>query len=89
MTTQATNDDTVSNGKDSTTSALKDRAAKAMEEGLETAKVSADEVTKAATAELQRMSESGTKFVRENPMTSLLGAVGVGILIGVALRGRD
>lgn len=37
----------------------------------------------------QRGSDNTAQFVRENPAIALAGAVGVGILLGLALRGRD
>lgn len=36
----------------------------------------------------RRTSDEGARFVRENPGLALAGAVGFGVLIGLALRGR-
>ncbi|MEO1155494.1 MAG: hypothetical protein AAFV31_14290 [Pseudomonadota bacterium] len=36
-----------------------------------------------------RSMDEGARFVRENPGAALAGALGVGVLIGLALRGRD
>ncbi|MFP7673993.1 hypothetical protein ACG74X_11635 [Marivita sp. S0852] len=36
----------------------------------------------------QNVSSEGAKFVRENPALALAGAAGIGILLGIALRGR-
>lgn len=48
--------------------------------------------TEALSAEVSKSvrstTEQGTTFVRENPGMALAGAVGVGVLVGFALRGR-
>lgn len=36
----------------------------------------------------QSATEQGTKFVRDNPGLALAGALGVGVLIGMAMRER-
>jgi ElaB/YqjD/DUF883 family membrane-anchored ribosome-binding protein len=70
-------------------SAVAERAAKTLESGIETAQDQIANVTDQASEEFRKFSETGTKFVRENPGVSMAGALGVGILLGLALRGRD
>ena len=50
-----------------------ERATEVAEDLSRTAKASVDE---------------GTRFVRENPGIALAGALGLGVLIGLSLRGR-
>lgn len=64
-------------------------AAETAQQSVETAQeVVADTVEK-TTDEFQKLAHSGKQFVRENPGTAIAGAIGVGILLGLALRGRD
>ncbi|SNT23260.1 DUF883 family protein [Tropicimonas sediminicola] len=37
----------------------------------------------------QQATEEGARFVRENPGLALAGALGVGLLIGLSVRGRS
>jgi ElaB/YqjD/DUF883 family membrane-anchored ribosome-binding protein len=74
----------------------KERAAEAIENGMDAvkdtaveARLQAEIAAERATDEINKLTESGTKFVRENPGTAVVGALGVGILVGLALRGRD
>lgn len=85
---EATMEKGLSNGKDTSAAALKDRAMETLENGVETTQETLNELTQQASDEFRKLQESGTKFVRENPGTALAGAVGVGILVGLALRGR-
>lgn len=75
---------------------LKERAAKTMEKGVEAAQDTFEQVafqaelaTEKAGEEFRKLTDSGTKFVRENPGVAVAGALGVGILVGLAIRGRD
>lgn len=87
-TTDTAIDEGLKNGKDSTASALKDRAMEKIEHGMETTQETFEQLTEQASEELRKLTETGTKFVRENPGTAVAGAVGLGILVGLALRGR-
>lgn len=59
------------------------------EEQLETVK-EASAVAQERTAEaVSKTVDESARFVRENPGVALAGALGVGVLIGLALRGRD
>ncbi len=96
MTQSAAIEKGLENGKDDAAAAIKDRAAKTVEKTVEAAQDTYEQVafqaelaTEQASEELRKVAETGTKFVRENPGTAIVGAVGVGILVGLALRGRD
>ncbi len=96
MTATATVEKGLKNGKDKDASAIKERAAKTIEKGVEAAQDSFEQAAfqaelakEQAGEELRKLTDSGTKFVRENPGTAVVGALGLGILVGLALRGRD
>ncbi len=96
MTQNAAIEEGLSNGHDKASAPMKERAAEAIEKGVETAQEAATEArlqaqiaAERANDELRKMTETGTKFVRENPGTAVVGALGVGLLLGLALRGRD
>ena len=78
MTQSTADHQDLSNGKDTSTSAIKDRASKTLEKGVETARETTAQLT-----------ESGSRFVRENPGLAVAGAIGVGVLIGLMVRNRD
>ena len=96
MTQSTADHQDLSNGKDTSTSAIKDRASKTLEKGVETArettaqavdqaKIASEQVTE----EIGKLTESGSRFVRENPGLAVAGAIGVGVLIGLMVRNRD
>ncbi|MEL6518311.1 MAG: hypothetical protein AAFQ39_11375 [Pseudomonadota bacterium] len=59
------------------------------EEQLDTIK-EATAVAQERTADtVSKTMDESARFVRENPGVALAGALGVGVLIGLALRGRD
>ncbi|PJI84468.1 hypothetical protein BC777_3528 [Yoonia maricola] len=96
MTKSAAIEKDLDAGKDSVASDVKKRAAKTVEKGVDAAQETFEQVafqaelaTEQASEELRKVAETGTKFVRENPGTAIVGALGVGILLGLALRGRD
>lgn len=89
MTQNAAIEEGLSNGQDNSAAAMKERASKAIEDGIETAQETAQQVTQQASDEIRKLTETGTKFVRENPGAAIAGAVGVGVLVGLALRNRD
>lgn len=61
-----------------------DRAREQAQVGRETVQQASQKISEtAATA-----TEQGTAFVRENPGLALAGALGVGVLIGLAMRER-
>lgn len=96
MTQSAAIEKGLENGKDNAASAIKERAAKTVEKGVEAAQETfeqaafqAELATEQAGEELRKVAATSTKFVRENPGTAIVGAVGIGVLLGLALRGRD
>ncbi|SIT90284.1 hypothetical protein SAMN05421665_3052 [Yoonia rosea] len=96
MTSTATIEKNLEKGVNKKASAIKERATKTVEKGVEAAQdtfeqaaFQAELATEQAGEELRKLTASGTKFVRDNPGTAVVGAVGLGILVGLALRSRD
>lgn len=89
MTENATVETGHRKGKDTTVQALKNGVTESIEDTVGAAQETAKQVADQATDEFRKMSESGTKFVRDNPGVAVAGALGVGILVGLVLRGRD
>lgn len=84
------------NGSEKSTPAMKERATEAVEKGVDVAKETAAQASaqaqlaaERANDEFRKLTDTGTQFVRENPGAAVAGALGVGILVGLALRGRD
>ena len=89
MTQPTTVETTHTNGKDTSAEELKNRV---IDNITETAEVAEDAVMQAAgqaSEQLQKVAETSRTFVRENPGVALAGALGVGVIVGLALRGRD
>ena len=96
MTQKAATKNDHSNDKSKSAAAVKERAAQTVEKSVEAAQDSmsqaadqAKQVTEQANAEISKLTEKGTDFVRQNPGAAVVGAVGVGLLLGLALRSRD
>ncbi|SFS21232.1 hypothetical protein [Yoonia litorea] len=94
MSQVTAHDPSLPNGKDK--DGVKERVQETVEKGVEAVKGSAaaaqdtvGQATEQAGEELRKLTDAGTKFVRENPGAAIAGAVGVGILLGIALRNRD
>ena len=47
-----------------------------------------DDAVAKGSEELKRLSDHSAKFVRDNPGLAVAGAVGLGVLIGLAIRPR-
>ncbi|SDY35244.1 hypothetical protein [Citreimonas salinaria] len=63
---------------------MSDRAREQVNAGRESMQQASQKISEtAATA-----TEQGTAFVRENPGLALAGALGIGVLIGLAIRER-
>ncbi|MEY1556372.1 hypothetical protein AB3Y40_12135 [Yoonia sp. R2331] len=77
------------NGKSDSAAAFAAQANEAVEKGVAAAHDTATQVAEHASDELRKVTDASTKFVRENPGTAIAGAVGIGVLLGLALRGRD
>ena len=105
MTQSAAIKEGLKNGKDEAgvMTDVKKRASDTLEKGVEVAQETATQASEQAKVavdqakvavdqageEIRKLAETGTQFVRENPGAAVAGAVGVGILVGLALRGRD
>ena len=80
---------TKANGKTESQAALAAQASDAIEKTVTAAQETATQVAEQASDEFRRVSDASVKFVRENPATAIAGAVGVGVLLGLVMRGRD
>ncbi|MEL6644826.1 MAG: hypothetical protein AAFQ79_12910 [Pseudomonadota bacterium] len=85
MTTYHSNGMDETAGDDTMGATLKARAEEQMDAIKEASAVAQKRTEEAVTNTVNE----GARFVRENPGVALAGAVGVGVLIGLALRGRD
>lgn len=65
-----------------------EKANESINEGLGQAHETIERASAQAQKELQKVSDQATSFVRENPGMAIAGAVGVGLLIGLAMRSR-
>ncbi len=68
------------------TEAAKEQAQAAAEAGADIAKSVAETAKTHVGEPLKSATDQGSKFVKENPMLAVAGAVGVGVLIGLAVR---
>ncbi|MDA9865499.1 hypothetical protein N9C96_02360 [bacterium] len=73
--------------KDSAEALAQDAKAK-VEDGLESVQETLDRAGVQARQEIRKVSDQTTSFVRENPGVAVAGAVGIGVLIGLAMRQR-
>lgn len=69
-------------------SAMADRVKTQVGEGLTQSQDVLQDVATQATDEMRKVSDESARFVRENPGIAVAGAVGVGVLIGMALRAK-
>lgn len=88
MTTKAAAEPTKQNGKDTTAQALKKNVSESVEDTMEAAQETLHQVAEQTSEELRKVADSSTRFVRENPALAVAGALGAGIIIGLAVRGR-
>jgi ElaB/YqjD/DUF883 family membrane-anchored ribosome-binding protein len=68
---------------------LTERVKTQVEDGLETTQHAVQRAADQAGAELRKATQTSSTFVRENPGLAMAGALGMGVLIGLALRSRD
>lgn len=68
--------------------AFAETAKATVQDGIEHAQNTMDRVSTQAQDEFRKVSDQTTSFVRENPGVAIAGAVGVGVLIGLAIRPR-
>ncbi|MDO6590350.1 hypothetical protein DS901_11400 [Loktanella sp. D2R18] len=92
MTQTQETEKTIKNGLEKAkhdTAAMAEQASAQIEKGLEAAQETVNQAAEQTAKELRKINEQGTAFVRENPGLAVAGALGVGVLLGIALRGRD
>ena len=96
MTQSAAIKDGHKNSNSKSKGAVKERAAEAIENGMDAvkdtaveARLQAEIAAERANDEIGKLADRGTNFVRQNPGAAVAGALGVGILVGLALRSRD
>lgn len=87
-TTADTHDRTKADKQKSSAEAMAESAKASVQDGLDQAHETLDRVSSQAQRELRKVTDQTTEFVRENPGVAIAGAVGVGILVGLALRQR-
>lgn len=76
-----------SNGGES--HSMADAALEQLETRAAQAREVADKTRQQVTDTAQRATDQGAQFVRDNPALALAGAVGFGILLGLAVKSRD
>lgn len=90
MANTATTEKSGSKSKpNSSKDAVAERAKAQLEESLAQTQQALDKVAAQTSDELRKLGDTSSKFVRENPAIAVAGALGVGVLIGFALRGRS
>ncbi|MDC0737854.1 hypothetical protein N6L24_06165 [Cognatishimia sp. SS12] len=67
---------------------MAERAKDHASETVKQAQEQLDAGLKYGASELERLSKDGQEFVRKNPGVAIAGAVGVGLLMGLAMRRR-
>lgn len=75
-------------GHDFDASRVMEEAKSAFDESIADARASLEEIADEAQSQARRLGEQTPKFVRDNPGVALAGAVGLGVLVGLALRSR-
>lgn len=63
---------------------VKEQAAQAVQQAQE----QVDAGLQYSSSELQRMTSEGREFVKKNPGLAVAGALGAGVLLGLAMRSR-
>ena len=76
------------NSTTETVESVIDRPTEFMHEKLATVQETAKEISDQAQKQFQTATEEASSFVRKNPGLAMAGALGVGVLLGVALRNR-
>lgn len=89
MATETANHDTKSNGADKSAAQFKEQAAEAIKENADKVQAAASDAAKQVSAHAEALTKSSMTFVKENPGTALAGAVGLGVLLGLALNRRS
>lgn len=68
---------------------MADQTKARVDAGLEDLQRAADEISAEVSRTVTTATDDGRRFVRENPGVALAGAVGLGVLVGLALRSRS
>lgn len=80
--------DTSSASKSASADSLADRAKEQAAQAVQTAQEHLDAGIKYSSGELQRLADQSQDFVKKNPGIAIAGALGAGILLGLAMRRR-
>ena len=64
------------------------RAKAVLDEGIAEMQAAAEQLSDTAQKQVRDVSGKTTKYVSDNPGKALLGALGVGVLVGMALKSR-
>ncbi len=59
-----------------------------LEQGLDDARDAVNDMARKAQTEVRNATKQTKEFVKENPGVALLGAVGIGVLVGLAIKSR-
>lgn len=68
--------------------AVAERVKAQVEDGMTQTQEALEKAATQTADELRKVSDQSAKFVRDNPAIAVAGAVGLGVVIGLALRGR-
>lgn len=88
MASKSTTQKSKSNGADFAAQ-MTERATEAVKDNAEHVQAAASEAAKRATKEAETLVKSGASFVQKNPGVALAGAVGIGVILGLALNRRS
>ncbi|ABV95893.1 hypothetical protein Dshi_4183 (plasmid) [Dinoroseobacter shibae DFL 12 = DSM 16493] len=80
------------NGRDRTVQAVQEAAETArdtLRETGESLSAASRDLAQAGAQQIETAHDTGTKFVKDNPTLALGAALGVGVLLGMALRTRS
>lgn len=69
-------------------SAAENLAGRVKEQAAQTAQEQIDAGLQYSSGELQRLATEGRVFVKKNPGLAIAGALGAGVLLGLAMRSR-
>lgn len=67
---------------------ITEKAREHIDSQVQTARAATDAARQQIGDSVSQATDESARFVRENPGLALAGAVGVGVLIGLAMRGR-
>ena len=88
MTKQATANGSVKSEAESVAATLAEKTSKATTRALETAQDTIADTSDRLQTEVNNLTKNSKAFVKDNPGVAIAGALGVGVLVGLALRNR-